>query len=106
MASLFRIKKYVQPPKVDCDRIVDVLIQRTAENVVKLRGRAVHRANHPCEVGIIHAGLHWQRNGINMAVRRSLYGRDHFGEDSGQDGQTEGQTDGGDNHNIPTLFKK
>ncbi|KAH3752208.1 hypothetical protein DPMN_186821 [Dreissena polymorpha] len=28
------------------------------------------------------------------------------GGDSGQDGRTDGRTDGGDNHNIPTLFKK
>ncbi|KAH3805689.1 hypothetical protein DPMN_133996 [Dreissena polymorpha] len=30
----------------------------------------------------------------------------NVGGDSGQDGQTDRQTDGGDNHNIPTLFKK
>ncbi|KAH3863799.1 hypothetical protein DPMN_026799 [Dreissena polymorpha] len=28
------------------------------------------------------------------------------GGDSGQDGRTDGRSDGGDDHNIPTLFKK
>ncbi|KAH3730587.1 hypothetical protein DPMN_056577 [Dreissena polymorpha] len=31
---------------------------------------------------------------------------DSVGGDTGQDGRTDGWTDGGDNHNIPTLFKK
>ncbi|KAH3847679.1 hypothetical protein DPMN_090010 [Dreissena polymorpha] len=45
---------------------------------------------------------------IDRIVIREFQGSSAYsvGGDSGQDGQPDGQTDGGDNHNIPTLFKK
>ncbi|KAH3726696.1 hypothetical protein DPMN_052565 [Dreissena polymorpha] len=51
--------------------------------------------------------VNWCRNeevnGVSQFQGSSAYS---VGGDSGQDGRTDGRTDGGDNHNIPTLFKK